>query len=176
MATDTLPGLHCRADRSQAISRIAEIKGRPEGKTLLVLAGDLVQVQQMTGPLTAAQQAACRRCWPGPFSLILPADPELPPAVTGGGQTVAIRIPAVIALRKLILAVGYPLVSTSANLSGRKPATALGEVDSSITRSVDGVWGSDPDGSQPLVPSCLADLTTAPFRVLRPGPEPFLDS
>ena len=173
LATDTLPGLHCRADDAAAMARIAAIKGRPDGKTLLVLAGDLAQAQQLTGVLSAQQVAACGQCWPGSFSLILPAGPQVDPAVTGGGKTVAIRIPAVPELRALILAVGTPLVSTSANRAGQRPGDSLFAVDQAITRAVDGIWGVDPVGSGPVVPSALVDLTTDPFSVLRPGPLPF---
>ena len=173
LATDTLPGLHCRADDAVAMARIAAIKGRPDGKTLLVLAGDLAQAQQLTGPLTTEQVAACVQCWPGPFSLILPAGPQVDPAVTGGGKTVAIRIPAVPELRALILAVGVPLVSTSANRAGQAPGETMAGVDPVISGAVDGIWGVDPVGNGSVVPSALVDLTAVPFCVLRPGPMPF---
>jgi L-threonylcarbamoyladenylate synthase len=174
LATDTLPGLHCRADDPVAIERVGQIKGRPEGKTLLVLAGDLAQVRQLAAPLTPAQVAACERCWPGPFSLILPARAQLPTAVTGDGGTVAIRIPAVPELRNLILAVGVPLVSTSANLSGEPPCTGLNEAKRILGTAVDGIWGVDPPRSGPVVPSALVNLTAEPCVVLRLGPLPFV--
>ena len=73
MGTDTLPGFHCRADRAEAVDRILELKGREPGKSLLVLAGSAAQAELVTGALDQLQFDYCNRCWPGPFSLILPA-------------------------------------------------------------------------------------------------------
>ncbi len=119
LATDTLPGWHCRADDAAAVGRILAAKGRTHDKPLLVLAGSFDQAREIAGALNAAQTAACRQCWPGPFSLILPAGSQVLPEVTAGRPTLAVRVPAVPALRDLILAVGVPLVSTSANRAGR---------------------------------------------------------
>jgi len=173
LATDTLPGLHCRADDDTAVRRIFDIKGRSPRKALLLLAGSLNQAETLTGPLTSDQAAACRRCWPGPFSLILPAGSLAAPAVRGREPTIAVRVPDMAPLRELILAVGVPLVSTSANRTGAAPAPNLTAAERDLGAEVDGVWGADhPDGIVP-VPSALVNLTVAPFRVLRRGPKAF---
>ncbi len=173
LATDTLPGLHCRADDPVAVRRILACKGRPAGKSLLVLAGSLEQVRQITGPLDADQLAACGRCWPGPFSLILPVGQAIAPEVTAGGETLAVRIPAVLDLRALVLAVGAPLVSTSANRAGAKPIVDLAAASREFGGELDGVWGPDDPSGLPAAPSAVVDLTTKPFGVLRRGPVAF---
>ncbi len=173
LATDTLPGLHCRADLPEAVQRVVDCKGREAGKSLLVLAGSVAQAQAVTGPLSGGQLAACRRCWPGPFSLVLPAGAGLAPAVTGGRTTIAVRVPAVPALRELILAVGVPLVSTSANRAGQEPARDMAAAEAAFGALVDGVWGVLPVLAVPPLPSAVVDLTADPFRELRAGPEPF---
>jgi len=167
--TDTLPGFHGRADRPETVARLAALKGRPDGKPLLVLAGSPDQAASVTQPWNTRQAEACRRCWPGPFSLILPAGADLAPAVTAGGGTVAVRVPAPGALRDLILAVGAPLVSTSVNAAGEAPC---GDLASSVDRfgdRVDGLWD---DGRAPASsrPSALVDLTVWPPVLVRPGP------
>jgi len=173
LATDTVPGLHCRVDDPVAVARLVELKGRPAGKPLLVLAGSLAQARLVTGGLSRAQLAACERCWPGPFSLILPAGDHISAAVTAGGATLAVRVPAVPVLRELILAVGVPLVSSSANASGEPPATDLAAAGLAFGKYVDGLWGETPAVEPTAMPSAVVDLTVSPFVVLRPGPQMF---
>ncbi len=178
MDTDTLPGLHCRADDPVAAARIVAAKRRPDDKPLLVLAGSTGQAHAVCGPLTGAQLAACRRCWPGPFSLILPAGPGIAAEVLAGHETLAIRVPQPPQLRDLILAVGVPLVSTSANRSGQAPIEELTAAVDEFDPEIDGSWCLDPPGVEVLPqsgagPSTLVDLTVTPFRVLRQGPARF---
>lgn len=173
LATDTLPGLHCRADDPAAVARLNRLKGRPATKPLLVLAGSLAQALAVTTGLDDDQLAVCRRCWPGPFSLILPAALGLRGPVTGGGNTIAVRVPALTELRDLILAVGVPLVSSSANLAGQEPARDLTAVAGDLVAGIDGVWGRAVAQAPGLLPSALVDLTVTPPVVLRRGPVDF---
>ena len=173
LATDTLPGFHCRSDISEAVIRVAEIKGRDEGKPLLVLAGSLEQAQSICGDLNPWQLEVCKACWPGPFSLILPAGHLLADRVSAGTSTVAIRVPANSELRGLILAVGVPLVSTSVNKQGEPPVVAMKDAWSGFAAMVDGAWIPSEERTEPLagtVPSALIDLCGDRPQVLRKGP------
>lgn len=180
--TDTVPGLHARSDCPSAVSRILDLKGRPDDRPLLLLAAGWRQAAALAGPLDARQRGYCRRCWPGPFSLILPARAGLPAAAAAAG-TVAVRIPAVPALRRLIRAVGCPLVSTSANRSGRLPCADLASAVRQFGSLVDGAWtwrtgaagGDADDAGAGSAPSALIDLTVRPFAVRRQGPLPAPD-
>jgi len=176
LATDTLPGLHCRADDPAAVRRILDCKGRAVGHSLLVLAGSFAQARQVVGPLAADQIAACGRCWPGPFSLVLPVGPLVAAEVVAGDRTLAVRVPAVAALREIILAVGVPLVSTSANRTGAQPAPDLASAMSELGEEVDGGWGDENPPESGTAPSAVVDLTRRPFAVLRAGPIPFPES
>jgi len=176
LGTDTLPGFHCRADLSDSVERILTLKGRPTGKSLLVLAGSVEQTRLVTGPLTDRQSSYCERCWPGPFSLILPAGGELSSHVMSDSGTVAVRVPAVPSLRDLILAVGFPVVSTSANLSGQPPSGDLQTARSVFNGKVNGSWQPFEIASVDSVkngsgPSSLIDLTVWPPVELRSGPQ-----
>ncbi len=175
LPTDTLPGLHCRADRPAGVERVAGLKGRDDGKPLLVLAGSWGQTQGVCGPLTALQERVCRACWPGPFSLILPAGGLLARRVTAGGTTVAVRVPRHPQLQRLILGVGFPLVSTSANLQGQPPCTELEEAMALFGPKVDGCWQPADGPAAGTRPSALVDLSGPAPRVLRPGPLPLPD-
>jgi L-threonylcarbamoyladenylate synthase len=173
MSTDTLPGLHCRADNPEAVAKIIALKGREADKSLLVLAGSYAQAATVLGVLTEAQGAACQTCWPGPFSFILPAGAQLAALVKGGRSTLAVRVPRRPDLCDLIHQVGVPLVSTSANRAGEPASLSLEHAAGLFERGVDGVWQGLSE--RPVAPkaSALVDLTSDPFRVLRPGPEPF---
>ncbi len=175
LGTDTLPGFHCRADLSDPVARILDIKGREPDKSLLVLAGSVTQAFQVAGSLDDRQTGFCQRCWPGPFSLVLPSGGDLSPLVIARDRTVAIRVPALESLRSLILEVGFPLVSTSVNRSGDTPLANLETARSAFGDAVDGCLGpmeppeDSPASGQPR-PSALIDLTVWPFVQLRPGP------
>ncbi len=170
LSTDTLPGIHCRADNQQAVLKVVGIKGRDAGKPLLLLAGSLQQALSMCGPLAPFQLDHCRACWPGPFSLILPAGDLLAPRVSCGLGTVAIRVPAEENIRRLISAVGVPLVSTSVNLQDEPPIADVNSAWDQFNSLVDGVWTSAREFPAEGVPSALVDLCTEPPRILREGP------
>jgi L-threonylcarbamoyladenylate synthase len=172
LATDTLPGLHARVDRPAAVRRVAAIKGRPGDKPLLVLAASATAAATVTAALTPRQAAYADRCWPGPFSLILPAAPGLAPEVTGGGATVAVRVPRHPGLVGLLDAAGAPLVSTSANRAGDEPARSLAEAERRLGDQVDGVFDPGESGDPEARASALVDLVRWPPRLLREGPLP----
>ena len=175
LTTDTLPGFHARVDRPDAVRRIAALKGRPGAKPLLVLAASPQAAATVTGDVGQRQWDYARRCWPGPFSLVLPAASHLATEVTGGGATVAVRVPRAAGLVRLLKLAGVPLVSTSANRSGEEPALTLAEAETRYGGEVDGVFdpgdGGNATGPAPRA-SALIDLGTWPPRVLREGPEP----
>lgn len=174
IATDTLPGFHCRADRPAAIERIAELKGRPAGKPLLVLAGSLEQVQAVAEAPEPGRRRLLERCWPGPFSVILLARRDVPDGVTAGRGTVAVRIPAVRRLRELVLAAGCPLVSTSVNRAAGEPALDLDAAVARFGDVVDGWFHPAGAGSAgDSAPSALVDATVDPPVQLRDGPLPW---
>lgn len=169
MPTDTLPGLHARVDRPEAIARIARLKGRPAGKPLLVLAGSVGQARTLLQPLPPRLEAALERCWPGPFSLILPAREGLDAAITSPAGTVAIRVPGVAWVREVALAAGAPLASTSANRAGEPPAEDL-DAAVAVFGARTAVYAGEPGSAGTGRPSALIDLTVWPPRLLREGP------
>lgn len=170
LTTDTLPGLHARVDRPDAVRRVAALKGRPGDKPLLVLAASPDAARGVTGEVAVRPWTYARRCWPGPFSLILPAAPELAAEVTGGGSTVAVRVPDAPGLVALLRAAGAPLVSTSANRTGEAPALTLEEAAERFEALVDGVYAADAGTPAASRASALIDLAVWPPRVLREGP------
>jgi L-threonylcarbamoyladenylate synthase len=173
MRTDTLPGLHGRADRVDAVSRIVALKDRDAEKPLLVLCADVAGALALGAVSSPEARAYAGACWPGPFTLILPATPAAPPAATRGLATVAVRVPGLRGLRELVAAAGGPLVSTSVNRAGEPPLASLADAVAFCGDGVDIVgemsWCAE-DGPRPAAASGLIDLTGWPPRVLRDGP------
>ena len=175
LPTDTLPGFHALVDDPEAVRRIALIKGRSEGKPLLGLAADLDQAQGVLGKLTSRQLVLARACWPGPFTLILPAASSIPDLVTACSGTLGVRVPDCEELRAMLTAVGRPLVSTSCNRQGDPPVTQVDQAVAAFAREVDGFWAPPQKAdlaAAPGRPSALVDLVSWPPRVLREGPKP----
>jgi L-threonylcarbamoyladenylate synthase len=157
LPTDTVYGLHARWDDAAARHRILRIKGRPPGTALLCVVSD----QEMLGQLCPHPPEAARRLmaryWPGGLTLVLPAGPKVPPALTVDG-TIGVRLPDHAFLRDLVRAVGMPLLSTSANPSGRPPLRTLEELPDSWWRDLDAVVDAGILGGTPsTVVRVLAD-------------------
>ena len=165
LPTDTLYALACQAGHAEAPQRVRVAKGRDGGKPLPLVAGEAAQLEALCGPLPATAKTLIDRFWPGPLTLVLSAAPAVSDAITSGGGTVAVRVPAHDFLRRLCRRVG-PLVSTSANRSGRPAprtcAEALAEVGESVTLAVD----AGPGRAQL---STIVDVTGTAPKLLRAG-------
>lgn len=125
--TEAVYGLGCRPDSASAALKLAELKRRDLRAGFILIAADREQLEAFVAPLEARIERRLRRSWPGPVTWIVPAAPAAPPWITGGRDTVAVRVTAHPVARRLCETFGGALVSTSANISGRPPArSALG--------------------------------------------------
>ncbi len=175
LPSDTLPGLHCRADLPSSVARVVALKGQAATKPLLLLCADSEAALVLAADLGYPARNYTTRCWPGPFTLILKAGPRVPAAISAGKGTVALRVPASAPLRELLAAVGQPLVSTSANRSGEPPTRDMVEAERLFGALVDGVlrcWPASAGHTSAGRASALVDLTSWPPRLLREGPRP----
>jgi L-threonylcarbamoyladenylate synthase len=164
--TDTVYGIGCDALNPAAIGAIYAAKGRSSLKAIpLLLAGgdNLEAVARDFSPQAAALAHAH---WPGALTLVVMRRPGLP-AELGGGDTIAVRVPAHDELRAFIERCGGFIAATSANLSSRPDALdALSAADylgDSAALVIDG--GTVAGG----VPSTVVDCTVTPPRILRDG-------
>ncbi len=174
LGTDTLPGFHARADHGEAVARIQNLKKRNSPKPLLVLAGSLAQAQDYLLHLAPWQEDLCRRCWPGPFTLILNGSGRLAESTEPITGSLAVRVPDFLPLRELILGVGVPLVSTSVNIEGQRPCIEMVEAVREFGAKVDGFWAGSQRVANPRPkPSALVDLRGSQPVVIRQGPRVF---
>lgn len=124
--TEAVYGLGCNPLDGAAVRRLLAIKGRDVRKGVILIAADFEQLRPYLAPLSGEQLDRVTADWPGPVTWVLPAAPDLPAWLSGGRDTVAVRVTAHPLAADLCRAAGMPLVSTSANPSGRPPArTAL---------------------------------------------------
>ena len=135
--TDTLYGLAADAFNAEAIERVFAIKERPEGMALPVLLSDVEQLPSVVSFVPDAVARLVDAYWPGPLTLILERNEALPPRLTAGGATVAVRVPAHPAPRELARMLGRPVTGTSANISGAPDPKTPDELREQVGERVD---------------------------------------
>jgi L-threonylcarbamoyladenylate synthase len=163
LPTETFYALAADPTSEGGVSRIYEIKGRDDGKPLLILFADRGQLERLGVDVAPSRLERFLRLWPAPLTVVFPL--RAPIAASRGSATLGIRMPADPAVRELLDAVG-PLTGTSANRSGEAPLAdpdAVARELPDIDLLVDG--GPAPGGA----PSTIVDATVEPPRVLRPG-------
>ncbi len=165
--TETVYGLGANARNPDAVARVFAAKGRPSNHPLIVHLGDSAQIHDWAAEVTLAARALVRHFWPGPLTLILPRRPEVHDAVTGGLDSVALRVPAHPVARALLQAFGGGIAAPSANRYGRVSPTCAAHVCEELGDAVDLVvdGGACPVG----IESTIVDLSAGVLRLLRPG-------
>lgn len=123
--------LGCRADKPEACARLCALKRRPHGSPLPLLAADTAQAA-LAVQLEATPPGLTEAFWPGPLSLLLPGRPHIAPQARNAAGLAALRVtPHPLAARLARLA-GGALTASSANFSGRAPASRLADVDAAL--------------------------------------------
>lgn len=120
--TDTFYGLGADPFNRDALRAIFRLKGRDEGKPILVIASDMDAAVRLMAERTRFFDLFSTKFWPGPLTLVVRARHDVPEELTAGTGTIGIRVPAVEAVRALARACGGLLTATSANPSGMEPA------------------------------------------------------
>lgn len=121
-ATEAVWGLSCDPANEDAVARLLALKARPVEKGLILVAADQSQVGFLLSGLSAQQRQTLSDSWPGPATWLLPHRDLVPAWVTGAHATVAVRVSSHPVVSQLCEAWGGPLVSTSANPAGARPA------------------------------------------------------
>ena len=170
-ATDTLYGLGADVFSQPALEKVFAIKGRPEGQPLPVLVSSWEQVGLVAGNILPMAERLASRFWPGALTLVLMGLPQLPRLVTGGGDTVAVRMPNHPVPLALADGLGGPITGTSANRSGQPDIKNLGSLTAELGNEVDFVVKAGP--SPAGIASTIVDLTAGELTLIREGAIPF---
>lgn len=165
--TDTVYGLGACAGLPKAVERIYYVKQRPLNMLLPLLMADISQIEEFTESIPPAARLLINRFLPGALTLVLPASGIVPDIITGGGKSVALRIPAHPVPLALIKGLGFPVVGTSANLSGMASPLTADNVRSQLGNNVDLIinGGRCPGGKE----STVVDVTGESVIILREG-------
>lgn len=171
--TETVYGMGADAFNPAACRRIFRIKGRPSANPLIVHVSSRVWVGRLARDIPCAASVLMKRFWPGPLTLVLKKRKEVSPAVTGGLDTVAVRMPSSRAALDFIKAAGTPIAAPSANVSGRvSPVAHADVVDDFSARPK---LGPSPDvliaggRSRRGMESTIVDLSKSRPAILRHG-------
>ena len=167
MPTETVYGLAADATNKTAIKKLYTAKDRPADNPLIIHIADLSQVEMVAREFPESAQLLAERFWPGPLTLVLPKAEGVPMEVTGGLDTVAVRMPAHPVALSLIRKAGIPVAAPSANRFMKLSPTRAEHVDSVLARRVEMVLDGGP--SKVGVESTVVDCTGESPRILRPG-------
>ncbi len=165
--TETVYGLGADARNGQAVAAIYEAKARPSFNPLIVHVPD-VETAKVYGHWSENADLLAQTFWPGPLSLVLPLkdDHGLSGLVTAGLDSVALRVPAHPAARKLLMAFGGPVAAPSANPSGRISPTTAAHVTAGLGSKATGILDDGPCSVG--LESTIVGVTGAPA-LLRSG-------
>ena len=165
--TETVYGLGADAADPQAVARIFAIKGRPADHPLIVHLADHVQMTQWARKIPSVAFKLAERFWPGPLTLILRRQQGVSNLVTGGQDTIGLRIPAHPVALAMLRSFGGGVAAPSANRFGRVSPTTAGHVQQELGDNVDLILeGGD---CRVGLESTILDLTGERPAILRPG-------
>jgi L-threonylcarbamoyladenylate synthase len=167
MPTETVYGLAADASSVQAIVRIYAAKGRPSDHPVIVHLAHVEQVKEWAIDIPEEAWQLARAFWPGPMTLILKRASHVLDAVTGGQDTVGLRIPSHPVAHALLAAFGGGVAAPSANKFGRVSPTTAQHVRDEFGDAVEIVL--DGGASNVGIESTIIDCSGAALRILRPG-------
>ncbi len=165
--TETVYGLGADAANPQAVRKIFEAKGRPATHPVIVHLADAVQLANWAREIPPAAQKLAKKFWPGPLTLILRRTATASDLVTGGQETVAVRVPSHPVAQQLLARFGGGIAAPSANRHGRVSATTAAHVRLEFGAVVDCVL--DGGEAQVGIESAIVDLSGGSPALLRPG-------
>ena len=165
--TETVYGLGADPYRTEAVQKIFIAKGREETKGIILLIRGATDLATLVRAISPTAQTLIRTFWPGPLTLVFKARPDLPPALLGGRDTIALRHSSSPIAAQLLTALGGPLTSTSANRSGTPPARSAYDAQNALGDHLDLILDGGPAASE--TPSTLVDVSADRALLLREG-------
>lgn len=170
--TETVYGLGARADIEQSVFRIFDVKGRPRNHPLIAHLGVEVDFREW-GQFNENAQRLAEEFWPGPLTLLVPRTEKIGTWVTGGRESVALRIPRHLVTLRLLSLVDGAIVAPSANRFGKVSPTTAQHVADDLGDDVDCILdgGRCEYGLESTIVECIGETVS----ILRPGAISALD-
>ena len=165
--TDTVYGLGVAVGFSEGPGVLFDVKKRPAGKPVAWLVGSVEDLEAYGRDLPESAVEAARRFWPGPLTLVVKASDLVPAPFRSEEGTVGLRMPDDDTALEVIRAVGCPVATTSANISGEPAPRSFSEVDPRILEAAVSCTGDGSQGSG--LASTVLDCTGERLRVIREG-------
>jgi L-threonylcarbamoyladenylate synthase len=166
--TETFYGLGVNPFDRSALDRLSAVKGRAEGKPILVLVGSPKDLASLAEHVPSAAAVLMEAFWPGALTILFPARASVPAALTAGTGRVGIRLSSCRPLREMLQQVG-PLTGTSANRTGTPPAHTAREVEQAFGATVDVIIDAGPTPGG--LPSTVVEADET-LRIVREGAIP----
>ena len=163
--TDTVFGICARINSKTAHDKLITVKNRPIEKSFPVMCANEEQIKSIAIVNDVAKKLI-RSFMPGPITLVLKKNKDLPEYVTSGKDTIAIRMATSETIKKLILELESPIFMTSANQSGEPTCTSLDEIEKMCPK-LDGMMEGNVIFSKG---STIIDCSADKIKILREGP------
>jgi L-threonylcarbamoyladenylate synthase len=165
--TETVYGLAAMALDPVAVARIYEAKGRPPHHPLIAHVTGEAQARTLAASWPERASTLARLFWPGPLTLVVDRAADVPAAVAGGADSIAVRAPSHPVARAVIEALGQPVAAPSANRYQGVSATTAAHVVKELGMFADLVLDAGPCDEG--IESTVVDIRSDPPRVMRPG-------
>ncbi len=165
--TETVYGLGANALDAKSVKKIFVAKGRPSDNPLIIHIADMADIGMLADHIPGIAYDLMDRFWPGPLTLVLKKSKIVPRIVTGGLDTVAIRMPKNKIAEALIKESGVPIAAPSANVAGRPSPTTSKHVADDLLDKISMII----DGGKTKIgiESTVIDLSRKTPMLLRPG-------
>jgi len=165
--TETVYGLGANANNSQAVQQIFSVKGRPADHPIIVHLPNIEHLASWAADISLEAQLLAKHFWPGPLTLILKKNKTVSNIVTGGQDTVGLRIPSHPVAQALLKTFNGGIAAPSANRFGHISPTTAEHVRQELRDKVDLILDGGPCSVG--IESTIVDCSNDTLRILRPG-------
>ncbi len=163
--TETVYGISCSAFEESQIERIYNIKQRPKNKSFIVLVDSEKMIEQFVNRLSPSEKELLNDIHP--TTVILSDVKNLPKSLMAEDGSLAFRITQHPEIKKLISMFGSPIISTSANITGKPTAISLKDVDPCILEAVDYTLDLQSEFKPSSIPSRIVKITDGNVEIIR---------
>ena len=165
--TETVYGLGADASNPAAVKKIFAAKGRPADHPVIVHIADMSELKHWAAEVPRAAWLLAEKFWPGPLTMVLKRSPHVNDLISGGQNSIGLRVPGHPVAQQLLKAFGGGIAAPSANKFGRLSPTTAEHVREELGNAVEMVLDGGP--CDVGIESTIVDLTRDPPAILRPG-------